>query len=115
MADEKQFWIEQRQTNAKHKQAIQRLEVIVGQLAKEMNIKKQGEFSAQKIPNLGGHQQLQSVMVLRSGKVIGTEEMTKSKMSKMRVYLPPPFPQRLVKPKTEAQTQGSQMKHPHPR
>ena len=31
MADEQQFWIEQRQTNAKHEQAIQRLDVTVGQ------------------------------------------------------------------------------------
>ena len=51
MADEKQFWIEQRQTNAKHEQAIQRLDVTVGQLAKEISIKKQGEFPAQTIPN----------------------------------------------------------------
>ena len=107
MVDEKQFWTEQRQTNAKHEQAIQKLEVIVGQLAKEMNTRKQGEFPAQTIPNPGGHQQLQFVMVLRSGKVIGTEETTNSQISKMRVYPPPPFPQRLVKPKTEVQTHGS--------
>ena len=56
MADENQFWIEQRQTNAKHEQAIHRLDVIVGQLAKEMDIRKQGEFPTQTIPNLGGHQ-----------------------------------------------------------
>ena len=67
MVDEKQFRTEQRQTNAKHEQAIQRLEVTMGQLAKEMNTRKQGEFLAQRIPNSGGHQQLQSVMVLRSG------------------------------------------------
>ena len=46
-------------------------------------------------------------MVLRSGKVIGTEETANSLISKMRVYPPPLFPQRLVKPKTEVQTQGS--------
>ena len=107
MVDEKQSQIEQRQTNAKHEQAIQILEVTVGQLAKEMNIRKQGEFPAQTIPNLGGHQQLQSIIVLRSGKVIRTEETANSQISKMRVYPPPPFPQRLVKPKTEVQTQGS--------
>ena len=77
MADEQQFRIEQRQTNAKHEQAIQRLEVTVGQLAKEMNVRKQGEFPAQTIPNLGGHQQVQAVTVLRSGKVIGTKETAK--------------------------------------
>ena len=55
MADEKQFRIEQRQTNAKHEQAIQRLEVTAGQLAKEMNTRKQGEFPTQTIPNPGGH------------------------------------------------------------
>ena len=107
MADEKQFRTKQRQTNAKHEQAIQRLEVTMGQLAKEMNTKKQGEFLAQRIPNSGGHQQLQSVTVLKSGKVIGTEETANSQISKMRVYPPPPFPQRLVKPITEVQTQGS--------
>jgi hypothetical protein len=74
MAEEKHFRNEQRQTNAKHEQAIQRLEVIVGQIAKELSGRKQGELPAQTIPNLGGHQQLQAVTVLRSGKVIGTEE-----------------------------------------
>jgi hypothetical protein len=34
--DEKQFWNEQRQTNAKREQAIQRLEVQVGKMAKEL-------------------------------------------------------------------------------
>jgi hypothetical protein len=74
MVDEKQFRIEQRQTNAKHEQAIQRLEVTVGQMAKELSGRKQGEFPAQTIPNPGGHHQLKSVTVPRSGKVIGTEE-----------------------------------------
>jgi hypothetical protein len=105
MADEKQFRIEQRQTNAKHEQAIQRLEVTVGQIAKELSGRKQGEFPAQTIPNPGGHQQLQAVTVLRSGKEIGTQETAQSKISKMRVYPPPPFPQRLVKPRTEAKSQ----------
>jgi hypothetical protein len=36
MADHQQFRMEQRQINAKHEQAIQRLDVTVGQLAKEM-------------------------------------------------------------------------------
>ena len=58
MVDEQQFRIEQRQINAKHEQAIQRLEVTVGQLAKEMNVRKKGEFLAQTIPNPGGHQQV---------------------------------------------------------
>ena len=70
-------------------------------MAKELSGRKQGEFLAQTIPNLGGHHQLKAVMVLRSGKVIGTEEMeqspphgaSKSKVSKMeREYQPPPFP-----------------------
>ena len=95
MADEQQFWIEQRQTNAKHEQAIQRLEVTVGQLAKVMNVRKQGEFPAHTIPNPGGHQQVQVVTVLRSGKVIGTEEMANRQISKMRVYPPPPFPSKV--------------------
>jgi hypothetical protein len=56
MADEKQFQTGQRQTNAKHEQAIQRLEVQVGQMAKELSGRKQGEFPAQTIPNLRGHQ-----------------------------------------------------------
>jgi hypothetical protein len=82
----------------------------VGQMAKELSGRKQDEFPAQTIPNLGGHQQLKAVTVLRSGKVIGTEETAqspphgacKSQVSKMeRVYTPPPFPQRLVKPKKE--------------
>jgi hypothetical protein len=58
MVDEQQFWIKQRQTNAKHEQAIQRLDVTVGQLAKEMSSRKQGEFPAQTILNPGGHQQV---------------------------------------------------------
>jgi hypothetical protein len=93
MAEEKQFRNEQRQTNAKHEQAIQRLEVTGGQIAKELSGRKQGEFSAQTIPNPGGHQQLQAITVLKSGKKIGTEATTQSKISKMRVYPPPPFPQ----------------------
>jgi hypothetical protein len=58
MVEEKQFRNEQRQTNAKHEQSIQRLEVQVGQLAKEMNVRKQGELPAQTIPNPGAHQQV---------------------------------------------------------
>jgi hypothetical protein len=59
---------------------------------------------------------LKAVTVLRSGKVIGTEETEqsppygalKSKVSKMeREYPPPPFPQRLVKPKNEIKSQVS--------
>ena len=100
MADQQQFQMEQMQTNAKHEQAIKRLDVTVGQLAKEMSNRKQGDFPAQTIPNPGGHQQVQAVTVLRSGKVIGTEETANPQISKMRVYPPPPFPQRLVKPKT---------------
>jgi hypothetical protein len=101
LADEKQFRTEQRQTNAKHEQAIQRLEVTVGQMAKELSGRKQGEFSAQTIPNPGGHHQLKAVTVLRSEKVIGTEETEQSppqraansKVSKMeREYPSPPFP-----------------------
>ena len=33
--------------------------------------------------------------------------MANSQISKMSVYPSPPFPQRLVKPKTEVRTQGS--------
>jgi hypothetical protein len=82
----------------------------VGQLAKEMNVRKQGEFPAQTIPNLGGHQQLQAITTLRNGKIIGEDEPSQvsldeaftSKVSKMEMeYPPPPFPQRLVKPKKE--------------
>jgi hypothetical protein len=91
MAEEKQFRIEPRQTNAKHEQAIQRLEVEMGQMAKELCGRKQGEFPTQTIPNLGGHQQLQAVTVLRSGKRIGTKETTQSQISKISVYPPPPF------------------------
>jgi hypothetical protein len=64
-ADVKQFGTEQRRTSAKHKQSIQRLEVIVGRMAKEQ-------------PNPGGHHQLKAVTVLRSGKVIGIEETKQS-------------------------------------
>jgi hypothetical protein len=108
MAEEKQFRNEQRQTNAKHEQSIQRLEVQVGQLAKEMNVRKQGELPAQTIPNPGAHQQVQAVITLKNGKTIGGDEpkqiaqdkASTSKVSEMeREYLPPPFPQRLVKPK----------------
>ena len=79
----------------------------MGQMAKEMSGRKEGEFPAQTIPNPGGHQQLKAVTVLRSGKVKGTEEIeqsspheaSKSQVRKMeREYPPPPFPQRFVKP-----------------
>jgi hypothetical protein len=46
MEEEKKFWTEQRQTNAKHEQSIQRLEVQVGQMAKELSGRKQDEFSS---------------------------------------------------------------------
>jgi hypothetical protein len=74
MVDEKQFRTEQRQTNAKYEQSIQRLKVTMGQMAKELSGKKQGEFSAQKIPNPGGHHQLKAFTILKNGKVIGIEE-----------------------------------------
>ena len=77
----------------------------MGQLAKEMNIRKQGEFPAQTIPNPEGHQQLKVITVLRSGKEIGTEETAQSQISKMKVYPPPPFPQRLVTPRIEVKSQ----------
>jgi hypothetical protein len=73
----------------------------VGQLAKEMNVRKQGELPAQTIPNPEGHQQVQVVTTLRNGKIIGVDEPTQvsldkastSKVSKMeREYPPPPFP-----------------------
>jgi hypothetical protein len=57
---------------------------------------------------------LKVVTVLRSGKVIGTKETeqspphgaSKSKVNKMeRKYPPPPFPQRLVKPRNEVKSQ----------
>ena len=85
-------------------------------MAKELSGRKQGEFPAQTIPNPGGHHQLKAIMVLRSGKVIGTKETkqsppyeaSKSKVSKMeREYPPPPFPQRLVKPRSEIKSQVS--------
>jgi hypothetical protein len=47
-------------------------------MAKELSGRKQGEFPAQTIPNPEGHQQLKAITVIRSGKVIGTEEMTQS-------------------------------------
>jgi hypothetical protein len=46
LVDEKQFQTEQRQANVKHEQAIQILEVTVGQMAKELSGRKQGEFLA---------------------------------------------------------------------
>jgi hypothetical protein len=86
----------------------------VGQMAKELSGRKHGEFLAQTIPNPEGHHQLKAVTVLRSGKVIGTEETEQSpphgalnsKVSKVeREYPPPPFPQRLVKPRNEVNSQ----------
>ena len=82
---------------------------------KELSGRKQGEFQAQTIPNPGGHHQMKAVTVLRSGKVIGTEEKeqsppygaSNSKVSKMeREYPPPPFPHRLVKLMNEVKPQG---------
>jgi hypothetical protein len=79
-------------------------------LAKEKNVKMQGELPAQTIPNPGGHQQVQAIITLRNGKIIGVDEPTQMspdeastpKVGQMeREYPPPPFPQRLVKPKKE--------------
>jgi hypothetical protein len=91
-------------------QAIQRLETQVEQMAKEMSERKRGEFPSQTIPNPRGHEQVNAVTSLRSGKVIdnmvGTEKEieappTKATTSKKvieREYVTlPPFPQRLVK------------------
>ena len=79
----------------------------MGQIARDLSERKKGEFSDQTIPNLGGHHQLKAVIVLRNGKVIGTEETAKahpagastSKVSDKEEMNAPPFPQRLVKPK----------------
>jgi hypothetical protein len=43
-------------------------------MVKELSGRKQGEFLAQTIPNLGDHHQLKAVTILRSGKVIETED-----------------------------------------
>ena len=85
MAEEKQFQNEQRQTNAKHEQSIQRLEVQVGQMAKEICGRKQGEFPAQMIPNPEGHQQLQAVTTLKNGKIKGFDEPTQASLDEASI------------------------------
>jgi hypothetical protein len=64
MAEERQFWSDQRQINAQTSQAMQKLEAQMGQMARELSEGKKGEFPAQTIPNLGGHQQLKAVTTL---------------------------------------------------
>jgi hypothetical protein len=87
----------------------------VGQMAKELSERKNGEFPSQTIPNPKGHEQFEVVTTLRSGRTIdnkvGTDETisaspieaTTSKESKKEKVNAPPFPQRLVKPKKEKQ------------
>jgi hypothetical protein len=92
------------------------LETQVGQIAKEMNERKRGEFPSQTISNPRGHEQVNTVTSLRSGKVIdnkvGTKKVveapptkatTSKKVIKREYVTLPPFPQRLVKPKKEKQ------------
>ena len=108
MTEQKQFPTSQHQTNAKI-QSIQRLEAQMGQMARELGERKKGEFTAQTIPNLGGHQQLKVVTTFRNDKIIGTKETAQasldeastSKVSDKEKVNAPPFPQRLVKPKKE--------------
>jgi hypothetical protein len=73
-------------------------------MARELCERKMGEFSAQTIPNLGGHQQLKAITVLKNCKVIGTKESTQatpaeastSKVIDEGKVNTPPFPQRFV-------------------
>jgi hypothetical protein len=55
VSTQQDFITYQKQINAKHEQASQRLEVQVGQMAKELSGRMQDEFPAQTIPNLEGH------------------------------------------------------------
>jgi hypothetical protein len=86
-------------------------------LAKDLSERKSVEFPSQTIPNPRGHEQLNAVIVLRSGKFIdnkvGIDETTKAPPTKIttstkvikREYVTlPPFPQRLVKLKKEKQS-----------
>lgn len=86
-------------------------------MAKEMSERKRGEFSSQTIPNPRGHEQVNAVTSLRSGKVIDnmvrttekeveappTTAITSKKVIEREYVTLPPFPQRLVKPKKEKQ------------
>ena len=54
----------------------------MGQLAKELSDRKQGEFPAQPLPNPRGHQQLNAVTILRSGKIIGIDESARASLKK---------------------------------
>jgi hypothetical protein len=88
----------------------------VGQMAKEMNERKRGEFPSQTIPNPREHEQVNAVTSLKSGKVIGnkvgakkkveatpTKTTTSTKVIEREYVTLPPFPQRLVKLKKEKQ------------
>jgi hypothetical protein len=109
MAEERQFWTDQRQVNVQNSQAIQKLEAQMGQMARELSERKKGEFLAQTIPNPGGHQQLKVVTTLKNGNTIGAdepaqvspEEESTSTVCEMEKVNAPPFLQRLVKPKKE--------------
>ena len=76
---------------------------------------RKGEFPAQIIPNLGGHQQLKAVTILKNGKVVGTEETTQAPLARASTFKvrdkeemnAPPFPQRLVKPRKETPSSRS--------
>jgi hypothetical protein len=46
----------------------------MGQMARDLSERKKGEFSSQTILNLGGHQQLKDVTILKNGKVKRTKE-----------------------------------------
>ena len=55
MAEQRQFKTNQRQVNAQTSQAMQKLEAQMGQMARELSERKQGEFPTQTITNPGGH------------------------------------------------------------
>jgi hypothetical protein len=88
----------------------------VGQMAKEMNERKRGKFPSQTILNPRGHEQVNAMTSLRSGKVIKnkvgaekevettpTKATTSTKVIEREYVTLPPFPQRLVKSKKEKQ------------
>jgi hypothetical protein len=55
LTEQRQFVNSQHQTNARTEQSIQRLEAQIGQIARELSERKNGEFPAQTILNPRGH------------------------------------------------------------
>lgn len=111
---------QQQQTSNQQGQAIQKLEMQLGQIANELSERKKGEFRSQAIPNPRGQEEVKAITLLKNGKVVDnkvganeeesgyeivgaspTKEMASKNVSEKKKVIVPPFPQKLVKQKKE--------------